>query len=62
MKKAAAEAIATVISRNELASDYIIPSVFNRKVAARVAKSVARAAHKTHVARRTPKVSGLHFE
>jgi malate dehydrogenase (oxaloacetate-decarboxylating) len=57
MKRAAAEAIAAVINDDELSSEYIIPSVFNPKVAKDVAAAVARAAHKTHVARRFRKTS-----
>jgi malate dehydrogenase (oxaloacetate-decarboxylating) len=44
MKVAAAEAIAGVIPREELSADYIVPSVFNREVAPRVAAAVADAA------------------
>jgi malate dehydrogenase (oxaloacetate-decarboxylating) len=44
MKVAAAEAIAGVIPREELSADYIVPSVFNRDVAPRVAAAVADAA------------------
>jgi malate dehydrogenase (oxaloacetate-decarboxylating) len=44
MKVAAAEAIAGVIPREELGADYIVPSVFNREVAPRVAAAVADAA------------------
>ncbi|HEY5660005.1 MAG TPA: NAD-dependent malic enzyme [Gaiellaceae bacterium] len=44
MKVAAAEAIAAVIPLDELSADYIIPSVFNRDVAPRVAAAVAAAA------------------
>ena len=55
MKRAAAEAIATVVSDDSLSSDYIIPSLFNREVGPRVAAAVARAAHRTGVARRSPK-------
>jgi malate dehydrogenase (oxaloacetate-decarboxylating) len=44
MKVAAAEAIAELIPLDELSADYIIPSVFNRDVAPRVAAAVARAA------------------
>jgi malate dehydrogenase (oxaloacetate-decarboxylating) len=60
MKQAAALAIAEIISEDELSADYIIPSVFNRKVAKRVAASVARAAHKTGVARRLPKATRIY--
>jgi len=44
MKVAAAHAIAGVIAPDELSCDYIIPSVFNRDVAPRVAAAVAGAA------------------
>jgi len=53
MKLAAAYAIASCVGKEELSEDYIIPSVFNRKVAPIVAKEVSRAAHRTKVARRT---------
>ena len=52
MKLAAAQAIAAVIPADELHPDYIIPSVFNRKVAANVAEGVAQAAVESGVARR----------
>jgi malate dehydrogenase (oxaloacetate-decarboxylating) len=52
MKIAAAHAIASCVARNELGPEYIIPSVFNKKVAPAVAREVARAAQKTGVARR----------
>ncbi len=52
MKLAAAQAIAAVIPAEELHPDYIIPSVFNRKVAAAVAEGVAAAAVASGVARR----------
>ena len=55
MKLAAANAIAAIIGDDELHPDYIIPSVFNRKVGPIVAKEVSRAAHRTKVARRAPK-------
>jgi malate dehydrogenase (oxaloacetate-decarboxylating) len=55
MKLAAAYAIASCVGKEELTEDYIIPSMFNRKVPAMVAKEVARAAHRTKVARRTAK-------
>ena len=55
MKLAAAYAIASCVAKEELSVDYIIPSMFNRKVALTVAKEVARAAHRTKVARRTAK-------
>jgi malate dehydrogenase (oxaloacetate-decarboxylating) len=52
MKLAAAQAIAGVIPAEELHPDYIIPSVFNRKVASAVAEGVAAAAVASGVARR----------
>jgi len=52
MKLAAAQAIAGVIPADELHPDYIIPSVFNRKVAENVADAVADAAIASGVARR----------
>ncbi len=52
MKVAAAHAIADVIPVDELAPDYVIPSVFNKKVAARVAEAVSEAAIRSGVARR----------
>jgi malate dehydrogenase (oxaloacetate-decarboxylating) len=55
MKLAAAYAIASCVEKEELSEDYIIPSMFNRKVALIVAKEVSRAAHRTKVARRTSK-------
>jgi malate dehydrogenase (oxaloacetate-decarboxylating) len=60
MKRAAAEAIADSITEDELSPDYIIPSVFNKKVAKRVAASVARAAHKSHIAHRMPKGTSVY--
>ena len=53
MKLAAAYAIASCVAKEELSEDYIIPSMFNRKVALTVAREVSRAAHRTKVARRT---------
>jgi malate dehydrogenase (oxaloacetate-decarboxylating) len=52
MKLAAAQAIAAVIPADELHPDYIIPSVFNRRVSESVAEAVAAAAVKSGVARR----------
>ena len=52
MKLAAAQAIAAVIPAEELHPDYIVPSVFNRRVAAAVAEGVAQAAIASGVARR----------
>jgi malate dehydrogenase (oxaloacetate-decarboxylating) len=52
MKIAAAYAIASIVSRHELHEEYIIPSVFNHKVAPAVAREVVKAAQKAGVARR----------
>ncbi|HKH17856.1 MAG TPA: NAD-dependent malic enzyme [Solirubrobacteraceae bacterium] len=52
MKLAAAQAIAGVIPEDELHPEYIIASVFNRRVAEVVAEAVASAAVATGVARR----------
>jgi malate dehydrogenase (oxaloacetate-decarboxylating) len=52
MKLAAARAIARVIPDDELHADYIVPSVFNRRVAESVAEAVAVAAAESGVARR----------
>lgn len=52
MKLAAAEAIASIIRPSELHEDYIIPSVFDERVATAVARNVIRAAVKTGVARK----------
>ena len=52
MKLAAAHALAACVSRDELSAEYIIPSVFNKRVAPAVAAGVARAAHETATARR----------
>lgn len=52
MKLAAAEAIASVISDDELSPMYIIPSVFNSKVVEEVRRRVSQAAQKSGVSRR----------
>lgn len=57
MKIAAAYAIADMVSTDELREVYIIPSVFNRRVARNVARAVIEAAHSTGVARREKKIS-----
>ncbi len=51
MKVAAAEALAGLISAEELNEDYIIPAAFNPRVGPAVAKAVAEAARRTGVAR-----------
>jgi malate dehydrogenase (oxaloacetate-decarboxylating) len=52
MKLAAAEAIASVIAKEDLSEDYIIPSVFDQRVAKAVASEVMRAAVATGSARK----------
>lgn len=51
MKIAASEALAALISDEELSPDYIIPKAFDKRVGPAVAKAVADAARKTGVAR-----------
>jgi malate dehydrogenase (oxaloacetate-decarboxylating) len=51
MKVAAVEAIANLISEEELNADYVIPAPFDPRVAPDVAAAVARAAMETGVAR-----------
>ncbi|WP_246569863.1 NAD(P)-dependent malic enzyme [Lentibacillus saliphilus] len=51
MKVAAAEAIASLISDDELTEDYVIPRPFDSRVAPLVASSVAKAAMDSGVAR-----------
>jgi malate dehydrogenase (oxaloacetate-decarboxylating) len=52
MKVAAARAISEMVSADELAEDYIIPSAFNREVAQSVAAAVAEAARAEGIAQR----------
>ena len=51
-KLAAAKAIASMVDENELSEDYIIPSIFDRRVVTTVASAVSDAAYRTGVARR----------
>ncbi|MBH0230137.1 NAD-dependent malic enzyme [Halobacillus yeomjeoni] len=51
MKIAAAEAIAALVSEDELNEDYVIPAPFDPRVAPAVAASVAKAAMESGVAR-----------
>ena len=46
MEVAAAHAIASAIAPDELGHEYVIPSVFNRDVAPRVAAAVSEAAER----------------
>jgi malate dehydrogenase (oxaloacetate-decarboxylating) len=54
MKLAAAYGIAEVISPSELSEDYIIPSVFDRRVAEAVAQAVADEARRAGISRSAP--------
>lgn len=51
MKVAAVEAIASLVSAEELSADYVIPAPFDSRVAPEVAAAVARVAMETGVAR-----------
>ena len=51
MKMAAAQALADLISDDELNEDYIIPAAFDERVGPAVAKAVAEAARRSGVAR-----------
>jgi malate dehydrogenase (oxaloacetate-decarboxylating) len=63
MKLAAAHAIASCVGKDELSEDYIIPSMFNRRVVSAVAREVSRAAHRTKVARRSSRAfSEIHLD
>jgi malate dehydrogenase (oxaloacetate-decarboxylating) len=61
MKLAAADAIASIITDEELHPDYIIPSVFDRRVADAVANEVEEAAYASGVARRDRATSETGF-
>ncbi|KUP05601.1 malate dehydrogenase [Bacillus coahuilensis p1.1.43] len=52
MKQAAAEAIAELITLQEITSDYVIPKPFDPRVAPAVARAVAKVAMETGVARK----------
>jgi malate dehydrogenase (oxaloacetate-decarboxylating) len=51
MKLAASRGIAEVVTEDDLAEDYIIPSVFNRDVATSVANAVVEEARDAGLAR-----------
>ena len=53
MELAAAHAVANVVEPDHAAADYVIPSVFDRRVASTVAEAVAQAAVEAGVARRS---------
>jgi malate dehydrogenase (oxaloacetate-decarboxylating) len=58
MNLAAARAIASVITDDELSEEYVIPSVFNKSVVEQVAAAVADAAVRSGVAQRDAPRSG----
>jgi malate dehydrogenase (oxaloacetate-decarboxylating) len=51
MKLAAAKGIAEVVTEDDLSEDYVIPSVFNREVAPKVAEAVVEEAKRDGIAR-----------
>src|SRR5215207_5761390 len=61
MKLAAANAIAGIIGAGELHPDYIIPSVFDKRVGEAVAKEVEEAAYASGVARRERATTDTEF-
>nr|MBP7375507.1 NAD-dependent malic enzyme [Pyrinomonadaceae bacterium] len=61
MKLAAANAIADIIGPDELHPDYIIPSVFDRRVGEAVASKVEEAAYASGVARRLRSTADSEF-
>lgn len=60
MKLAAAKAIAQLVPRNQLNEEYIVPSVFDKRVVEAVAKAVEEAAAKTDIARRRMRKASHH--
>ena len=62
MKMAAARAIASIVSDDELREDYIIPSVFNREVVSAVAAAVADEARDSGTAAAGAEVGFAHTE
>jgi|GEM_PF-1923280 len=52
MKPAATHAIASLISDEKLHPEYIVPSVFDKRIAEAVSREVEEAAHCTGLARR----------
>lgn len=59
MKAAAAYAIASLVSEQELSADYIIPSPFDARVAPEVAAAVAQAAISSGIARKHIDIDSL---
>jgi malate dehydrogenase (oxaloacetate-decarboxylating) len=58
MKIEAARGIASIVAAGELAEEYVIPSVFDKRVVEAVADGVARAAAHTGVAVRRRRAGG----
>ncbi len=52
MKIAASDAIADLVLHNQLSSEYIIPSIFDKRVVDAVTRAVEQAAYQTGVARK----------
>jgi malate dehydrogenase (oxaloacetate-decarboxylating) len=61
MKLAAADAIANVIPDEDVSEDYVIPSVFDERVAPAVAEAVAEKAKETGMARRIQERAEMGF-
>ena len=59
MKLAAAHGIAATVADEELAEDYIIPSVFNRDVSREVARAVAEEAERAGAVRAATETAEL---
>ena len=55
MKLAASKALANLISKEQLNEEYILPSIFDKRVVTAVASAVEEAAYKTKVAQRESK-------
>jgi len=55
MKLAASKALANLISKEQLNEEYILPSIFDKRVVTAVARAVEEAAYKTKVAQRESK-------
>jgi malate dehydrogenase (oxaloacetate-decarboxylating) len=62
MKLAAANAIANVIPEESLSEDYVIPSVFDERVAPAVARTVAEAGRSSGAAREALQEEGNAME
>ena len=52
MKLAASQALANLISKEQLSEEYILPSIFDKRVVSAVASAVEEAAYKTKVAQK----------